>query len=239
MAKVTIASLVLEPRSEKCKKAFYIIESAHQSVKDIFTVFESLRRTKGKKGTTTDQEQDLLRAMLVFASSGLDSMIKQLIRDTLDEVHERNSATQKGFEDFSAKFLRLKTGESTNHVDIKTLSKLLTHRNPRMALLQELQKDLTANSLQSSDQILKVAAAFTIGTSNLNTTPEKLKNIFSARNMIIHEMDIDFSKPNRSRRQRTKGSTVKMTNDIFSVAFEFLKKVDELLLTGEGTVAST
>lgn len=229
MAKAKITSLVPEPQSEKCKKAFYIIESAHQSVTDIFAVFESLRSTKKKKGTTTDQEQDLLRAMLVFASSGLDSMIKQLVRDTLDEVHEKNTDTQKGFEDFAAKFLRQKTGDAANHVDIKVLSKILTNRNPRAALLQELQKDLTANSLQSADQILKVAAAFTIGTSDLKATPEELKEIFSARNMIIHEMDIDFSKHNRSRRQRKRDATVKMTNAIFHVAFEFLKKVDGLL----------
>jgi hypothetical protein len=38
------------------------------------------------RGMSTDEEQDLLRAMLVTAAPGLDAMTKQLIRDALPKV---------------------------------------------------------------------------------------------------------------------------------------------------------
>jgi NADH dehydrogenase FAD-containing subunit len=44
--------------------------------------------TREAKGTPTDEKQDLLRAMLIFATAGLDSMVKQLITDALPSVIE-------------------------------------------------------------------------------------------------------------------------------------------------------
>jgi len=54
---------------------------------------------------TTDEEQDLLRAMLVMAAAGLDSMTKQLIRDALPQVVHRTGAAREGLEKFLARQL--------------------------------------------------------------------------------------------------------------------------------------
>src|SRR5437762_13871303 len=53
-----------------------------------------LERQKGGGGALTVAEQDLLRAMLVFAAAGLDSLVKQLIRDALRTLSARDRAVQ-------------------------------------------------------------------------------------------------------------------------------------------------
>lgn len=61
-----------KPRNSQCQNAFSILCSAHLASSSFLDIFE---KTRGqKKGTSTDEEQDLLRAMLAFASAGLDAM---------------------------------------------------------------------------------------------------------------------------------------------------------------------
>lgn len=47
--------------------------------------------------TPTDEEQDILRAMLIFSSAGLDSMVKQLIRDALPEIIRKSEGAFEMF----------------------------------------------------------------------------------------------------------------------------------------------
>jgi len=54
-------------------------------------------------------EEDLLRAAIVFTGAGLDATLKQLIRDTLPTLLERNQQAHDKFEAFAAG--RLGTGE--------------------------------------------------------------------------------------------------------------------------------
>ncbi len=90
--------------------------------------------------------------------------------------------------------------------------------------------DLTANSLQSVDQLLSVASHFNISQSAIVSYPSKLRQVFGVRNQIIHEMDINFAHPHRNRRPRRREDLVEATNELLSVAGAFLAAVDAKLV---------
>src|SRR5712691_1458226 len=63
--------------SPLCKSAGRILETAHDSAGALLKAFDLARTQRGRSaGMSTDQEQDLLRAMLVMAAAGLDGMVK-------------------------------------------------------------------------------------------------------------------------------------------------------------------
>jgi hypothetical protein len=71
------------------KKASVIICNTYETACSFLDAFETIRKNRSARGGSTDEEQDLLRAMLIFSTSGLDSMFKQLIKDVLPEVIKR------------------------------------------------------------------------------------------------------------------------------------------------------
>jgi len=75
------------------KNACIAFSGALSSSQNFYNIYQMHR--KGSKGVTTYQDQDLLRAMLVFACSGLDSIIKQLIKDVLAKVIIKDKGSQQ------------------------------------------------------------------------------------------------------------------------------------------------
>lgn len=202
--------------------AYTIICNTHDACLSFLDVFETGRQVRNAKGAPTNEEQDLLRAMLVFATSGLDSMIKQLIRDTLPTVVERDEGARTVVTTYIERMIR--RGDQT---DTKLLATALLARNPRDVFIDRVIADLTSGSLQSKDELLRIAACFNIPSDRLVTNHSSLSDIFTARNQVIHEMDIDFTQPRRNRRPRTKETMVKYTNEILTIASLFLGEVDE------------
>jgi hypothetical protein len=159
--------------------------------------------------------------MLMFSASGLDSMIKQLVRDALPKVMERQPGARNQLQVFFARSLRRK-----EPCDFDLLAQVLLDDSPRRRVIQEVIAELTASSLQSSEQVLRTAAFFDIASPRLTPDPRALQEIFNRRNQMAHEMDVDFSQPNRNRRPRARQLLVDDTNELFRVARQFLTEVD-------------
>ena len=210
------------PSGALYEKAYLILCSAQDAASSFLHIFEETRRQRRARGTPTDEEQNLLRAMLIFASSGLDSMAKQLVRDALPRMIELDVGSEKMFQQFVAR--RLARNEGINR---PLLAELIADRQPRGRLLQDLVASLVSGSLQSVEELMKVAAHFDIPSSSLVSKQEQLefKRIFAARNEIIHEMDVDFDQPNRNRRPRTKQQMIDDTERIFFVSERFLRAI--------------
>lgn len=169
--------------------------------------------------------------MLVFAGAGLDSMIKQLVRDAPSLTLDRSEEAEDNFRTFISKRLRQDT------LDPGFLSSVLTSRDPRNVLAGTLVTDLTSQSLQSKDQVLRVASYFDIPSAALASDLKLLDRIFRARNEIVHEMDVDFAQTNRNRRPRRKTVMIDHTTEILRVANAFLIEVDRRL--GQAPADST
>jgi hypothetical protein len=210
-----------DPKSPACENAHAILCNAHDAASSFLDIFETVRTSRKAKGMPTDEEQDLLRAMLVFASAGLDSMAKQLVRDALPSTIERDIGSTEMFKEHIERRLNVEERSSR-----RFLANILGDANPRQCLMEQLLTDLTSESLQSTEQLLKVASYFNIPSKKITQSPDSLKEVFRVRNEIGHEMDIDFSQSNRSRRPRAKEKMVAHTNELFRVAGAFLSEVD-------------
>lgn len=209
------------PASNECDNAFIILCNAHDASSSFLDIFETTRKGRKAKGTPTDEEQDLLRAMLAFASSGLDSMIKQLIKDSLRSVIDRNAGAAESFSTYIEKKI-----VKDDDLDHRLIARALCDVTPRGRLIDELLRDLTSGSLQAKDAIYRAGSFFDIPSKELSRNPDQLQKVFECRNEIIHEMDVDFAQKNRNRRPRRKQTMIDNTNVIFEVANNFLESVD-------------
>jgi hypothetical protein len=81
---------------------------------------------------TTDEEQDLLRAMLVMAAAGLDSMLKQLIRDCMPSLVKANPQVREGLEKFVARSIRGEADAPEPLAGARFLGRVLAARGERV-----------------------------------------------------------------------------------------------------------
>jgi hypothetical protein len=213
-----------EPHNTLLLNSFYILRSTHVAASSFLEIFLTSRRTRRARGTPTDKEQDLLRAMLIFAASGLDSMVKQLIQDTLRNIINKDEGATEMFKTYIER--RIKRGEE---LDYKFLASVIAESEPRNTMISDLIKSLRSSSLQSKDQLLKVAAFFNIPSAQLSTNFRLLDEIFEARNQISHEMDINLRQVGKNRRQRRQDQMISYTNEIFRIANSFLRQVEAKL----------
>lgn len=160
----------------------------------------------------------------MFASSGLDSMIKQLVTDALPDVIDLHVGAQDQFRKFVER--RLSKGDGPDYAFV---AGVMADANPRHRLVEELVKDLTSRSLQSVEEVLKVGSYFDIRSEDIIPDIPSTREIFSARNQIVHEMDIDFDRSNRNRRPRKVRDMKAKTTAVFEMAQRFLVAVDSRL----------
>jgi len=162
--------------------------------------------------------------MLVFACAGLDSMVKQLIRDALPSVIDVDEGAATVF------LQRTKRAVYRDNVlNTDLLLSSIMAASPRTVLQQDLLRELTSGSLQSVDELLKTASFFNIPSKDIAPNTKDVKRVFEVRNQISHEMDIDFSQPNRNRRPRARGTMIAHVNQVFAVAKAFLEQTDSKL----------
>lgn len=191
------------------------LSSAFESVDGCFLTLETVRAARKAAGGSiagrlTSNEEDLLRAAIVFTGAGLDSMLKRLIRDTLPALLESSGQAHEKFEAFAAQ--RLGTGEIA---DAKMLARYLTSADPRARLIDDYIYDLTGSSLQSAEEVGKAAGALGINDPVLRKSIDELKPLFVARNEISHELDLqELDRPgDRRRRSRAMGPTKDLCQD--------------------------
>lgn len=208
-----------------------ILTHTYNTSKSFLDIFGAIRKSKNAKGASTHEQQDLLRAMLLFASAGLDSMVKQLVRDALPVIiNFGDRGVVQQFENFVSNELKAKSVDvALSNINVKTLASLIVTDSPKNALIQRLVDSLTFNSLQSPDQLIKVAAYFGIMRNEICKDIRKLQKVFKVRNKISHEMDIDFKQPRRNRCPRGKEEMIEYTNILLDVAVNFLCIVENKL----------
>jgi hypothetical protein len=196
-----------EPGTETAQR---FLASAYDSVDAVLETLETLREIRRQqsggdiRGRLTSQEEDLLRAAIVFTGAGLDATLKQLIRDTLPTLLGTSDQAHEKFETFAADHLG--TGEIA---DSKMIARYLTSGDPRARLIEDYIYDLTGSSLQSAEEVQKVAGALGIDDAALRTRITGLRTLFVARNEISHELDLQrLERPgDRTRRTRPMGPT--------------------------------
>ena len=193
-------------------KAYLILRHSHETANTLHVAFKLLRKSReGSRGALTDEEQDLWRSMIVMAASGLDAVIKQLIRDTIRELCKVHNDVRSELEKFVKRQLL------ANPKKEDWLASVLIAETPKNQIIESYIKFLTGDSLQSVGQLQKAKNAMGLDL----TIPEDMKKIFEARNHIIHELDVDFSAHRRNRRIRQTTIYKKMVNDLLKITEQF------------------
>lgn len=219
--------------TSECENASLILQHAHAAASALYKAYQLLlkRRDPSRGGMTTDDEQDLLRAMLVMTAAGLDGMTKQLIRDTLPKLVLQNENAINGLRGFIGNKVK-----QQNDYTAKFLTNILASQNQFAAVTEDYIKDLTGNSLQSTDEILSAIAALGISEEEKKTAIankeidiQKLKKIFDVRNKIIHELDIQLSGQRRKRNIRSKKEMLGMVEALFKLSSWMLQRVSRII----------
>jgi hypothetical protein len=167
---------------------------------------------------STDEEQDLLRAMLVMAAAGLDSMVKELVRDALPNVIFADPQARSGLERHISGRVR--------SPDSDFLPRILSAPLPSSAVVEDYIAHLTASSLQSAAELARAASAFGLEPRNVGIDFERLRSIFDVRNKIIHELDINFEARRRVRNVRRADTMIGHTNALLEIGEKTLLAVD-------------
>jgi hypothetical protein len=215
-----------EPGTETAQR---FLASGFDSVDTVLETLDGLRAARGRvRGRLTSAEEDLLRAAIVFTGATLDATLKQLIRDALPLLLERSKKSHDKFETFAGE--RLGTGEIA---DTKMIARYLVSDDPRARLIEDYIYDLTGSSLQSAEEVGKTAGALGINDADLRRRIDGLKNLFTARNEVSHELDLQSpGQPgDRTRRTRPMGPTKTMCQEGLEVAQLIVNAVGALITT--------
>lgn len=214
----------VKAKNPSIEDAKIILEHTHNVANSFLSTYKELR--KGKVGGTNDSEQDLLRAMLVFATAGLDALLKQLVNDTLDIIIERDEGANTQLQAFVAGQLK-NTDIDGLQKNSKFLSLILTSDSPKELSIKLFKRDRTSGSLQSKEEVLRIASAFAIKPEELKISMDKLDEIFKVRNIMIHEMDVNLNGQNRKRNHRGVNEMIEYTNVILELSETFFHIINK------------
>ena len=236
--KVKLVEIPSSPVSSECQNAWVILKYTQSTAKSFLNAFDS---SKIDKGAPTHGETDLLRAMLVLVSAGLDSMVKYLVRDALPAVIRNDMEARKKFIGFVKDRFELSPDSETPSPKHTILaSNILDEINKQdgndydvlfEVIISRVVKDLRGRSLQSPSQIMQTARGFNIAEDTITIHKQSLREVFKIRNQISHDMDIKFEgSPGKSnRRPRRRNDMVAHANLLLTVSVNFLQAVDAKL----------
>lgn len=227
-ATTTLTHMV--PRPEATAKPRLILEHAQASHDAFKKAVEILKKERGgKRGMTTDEEQDILRASVVFAAAGLDAVAKQLIRDAVPALLDSDPKVLDGLETFVSRRIRGEDEEGEGFTRARFLARLLTAKSSREQVIEEYVRELTGSSLQSAEELYKTASALGLDAAKMNIDRKTLQPIFECRNKIIHELDIDLSGTRRKRNIRSEDQMIEYATTLLDVAARLINGVEERL----------
>ncbi|MFJ4075958.1 hypothetical protein [Curtobacterium sp. NPDC089991] len=163
------------------------LATAYDSVANLIEKVYPAVKGAPRRGRLTDPEQDVFRSAVVFAGAGVDTTLKQALRDA---APLQASFSKEG----RAQFQRWVTGyiQQSNAVDAKKVSALLiAEPNPARELQRLYIEQLTDHSLQSQDQVKATLVALGLeGSKALFRDSSVVNPLFKARNEIAHAMDM-------------------------------------------------
>ncbi len=224
-----IRSQAGEPKAPQLQRAYSITVYAHSTARSLLDGFNSLGKERGVGGPSTEQ-QDLLRAMLIFAGAGLDACAQQIVRDALPKLVETHPDAREALINFGARVLRKSGDAGGATVDTKVLASILVG-NPEANLIERLIDELTGSSMQSVEELKRVASHLGVASSAaLMQAVNKVKEPLSIRNRIAHDMDIKFTEgKKRNRTPRKRKNMVTSANYLLEAAEKLIIAVDNEL----------
>jgi len=220
----------IDDKSDPFYPEFTVLSKAVDAVNSFHSLYTKLRI--GKSGPSTHEEQDLYRAMHIFACAGLDIFVKQLVKKKVPQILQHDSGAKRKFVDYVKKGLNRDDKSILN-----TLALALVSQSPRDILVSEYIDSLSKESLQSVDELYRVVTASGLDADKiLSKRRNHLRDAFGVRHQIVHEMDINIddlenlqrTTGHRTRRQRVATDMERHTRNILELACDLLDEYSNL-----------
>jgi hypothetical protein len=214
-------------------RAKTVLAQAEDCTNSLLSTFDSVRA--GAHGALTDEQQDLLRAMLVFAAAGLDSALKELMKGSLPHLAMFELNVREKLADFAGRRLRDEHAtQSESAAGYSFLATIITSPLPIYKVTEAYVNDLTGSSLQSPQELMKAAIALGFKPKSVGIDENELKPIFDARNKIIHELDVDLdSRAKRYQTPRNRVTIEKWSKKLLGIANDLVAEVERKLAARE------
>jgi hypothetical protein len=228
----TLAALPPAPtgRCPQVRASRRYLEATHASVTGLLDSFNVVREQAAKargnaRGRLSRDQVDLLRAALVFTSSGLDATCQSLVRDCVPTLIDKGGNAEVKFQEF----LRLELRQSSPSAG---LEQAVIDRDPRGSLLKLYIDAKTRSSYQRSGD-LKSRARDVLGITNAQLPGARLTALdgfFRARNDIVHRLDyVETSRTSTKRHHRSPDQVVGECDKVLRLAADLIEKTAALV----------
>ena len=208
------------------------VESTLASLKRV----RRLRRTalgQAPQGQLSESDVDLLRTALLFAGAGLDATLKQAVRDAVPSIVETNEKAAEKLKRFTKGHVALPDG-AVNAESLATIL-LADETSPRKAIVDAYASHLTADSAQSVERVIDIAAALGVTDDEVvkRIRHGKLQQAFKARNEIGHTLDLEpENQPGHfgNKRHRPLEATIGLVREVLDITQLILNKANSNLV---------
>jgi hypothetical protein len=216
-------------RAPLVRGALKYLAATHQTVSGILDSFGVLRAKAAESKTTaagrlSRDQVDLLRAAIVFTSSGLDAVCHRLVRDAAPSLIDRGAGAKAQFDAYLKDQLDQPRAP-------EGLLDAVTASDPRTALIKRYVDSKTSASFQgSSDLRRRVRELLGIAKSALpDARLTALDPFFDARNQIVHQLDYQNPAGSRiARHHRAPAEVVVQCDQVLLVAHDFVAQTASL-----------
>lgn len=220
-------------KSPTLVNASTILSYAVASIDSMLEIYEIVTASRGR-GAPTTEEQDLLRAIIMFAGAGLEAVIKQIVQDGLFSLAGKSAVTHAELQKFVARQLVRKSKDGDVGVDANELAALIVApTSARSAAIERWKQAIAGDSLQSFGKLQEVLKC--LGVADLHLNKNAIDAAFEARNRIIHEMDMNLSHPTRKRTTHKRDVVIAQAKLLLKIASDIMVKVDVTLAAGVAT----
>lgn len=228
MFKLAALSPAPKGRRPTIRQARRYLEATHDSVSGLLDSFNLVREETAKvKGTAAGRlsrdQVDLLRAALVFTSSGLDASCQALVTLCAPALINKGGAARTRFDLFLDQ--QMKTPSEALVTAVKAI-------DPRKALIDLYVDTKTKASYQGSGD-LKDRVRDLLGIPNAaipNKRIEALDGFFTARNDIVHRLDyVSATSTSRARNSRAAAAVVSECDRVLALVSDLIAATASLL----------
>ena len=217
-------------RCPEVRQPWRYLAATHETVGGLLESFTVVRERarqekRSPRGRLSADQVNLLRAALVFTSSGLDATCQSLLTHALPRLISTGGSAQKRYAKFIE--LQLKSANTSSELTAAVMS-----ADPRTALIDVYLAAKTKASFQGSKD-LKDRVMGSLGLPNKALPSARfsaLDRFFTARNDIVHQLDYEAPSSASTKRHHRAPAEVTATCDTTLALLADLIEATSLLL---------
>jgi len=210
------------------RRARRYLAATHGSVTGLLDSYNLVREKRVESqghgaGRLSRDELDLLRAALIFTSSGLDACCQTLVAESLPEMVRHGGTARTLFERWL---------EAQVHQPTSGFIAAIKDPNPRAEFINLYIQSKTKASYQGTTDI-KERVRDLLGVSKASVPDARIKALdgfFTARNDIVHRLDyVTPQGPSTKRHHRSPADVVKECDRVLAVTDNLIHATADIL----------